>query len=258
MRAGRRSEVVRRALPLVMWVLGLAAVLAVAVALGSTSALAGPPLAGPGDLTTWAAGRPPVEAAFSVLRLVVIGLATYLLLGTALSVVARLLRAGWLLAVADAATSSWTRHVVELALGASLVAVPLAPVPAGAADRSAATAGELVPGAGGGEGVAAADDPVTGVAAQPGPPTMRRLDPPGQPGGASSEVVIGAGDHLWSVAERALATAWGRPPADDEVAPFWEQVVDVNHARLADPGNPDLLFVGQVVTVPAPPPAPPA
>ena len=256
--SGRGPGAVRRSLPLIAWVGALAGVLAAAVALGSSPAFAVPTSARPGELATWAAGRSPVEAAFALLRVVVMGLAAYLLVGTAVVVVAHVLRAGRPLAVVDVVTLRWTRHVVELALGASLVTVPLTPTHAGAADRWATTAGEVAPEASDGYGAGPADAPVAGPASQHGPPTMQRLDPPEQVAAASSEVVVGAGDHLWSVAERALAAAWGRAPADEEVAPFWEQVVEVNRARLADPANPDLLFVGQVVAVPAPPPHVPA
>lgn len=255
--SARGPGAVRRSLPLIAWVGALAGVLAAAMAIGSSPAFAGPTSARPGELATWAAGRSPVEAAFALLRVVVICLAAYLLVGTAVVVVARVLRAGRLLAVVDVVTLRWTRHVVELALGAGLLTVPLTANHAGATDRWAITASEVPPEASGGDGAGPAD-PVARPAWQHGPPTMQRLDPPEQVAAASSEVVVGAGDHLWSVAERALAAAWGRAPVDEEVAPFWEQVVEVNRARLADPANPDLLFVGQVVAVPAPPPHVPA
>ena len=67
---------------------------------------------------------------------------------------------------------------------------------------------------------------------------------------------VAPGDHLWSIASRVLSDAWGRPPSDVEVVPFWEQVVELNRDRLADPANPDLIFPGQSLVVPAPPPAP--
>lgn len=64
------------------------------------------------------------------------------------------------------------------------------------------------------------------------------------------------GDHFWSIAQRVLAEAWRRPVAAHEVAPYWRTLVADNRSRLADPANPDLLFAGQVLTVPtvSPPP----
>jgi nucleoid-associated protein YgaU len=32
--------------------------------------------------------------------------------------------------------------------------------------------------------------------------------------------------------------------------PYWQSLVDANRATLADPENPDLLFSGQVLTLP--------
>ena len=64
------------------------------------------------------------------------------------------------------------------------------------------------------------------------------------------------GDHLWRVAERTLADAWGRPATDAEVAPFWRQVVEANRPVLADPANPDLVFAGQQLVIPEPPAGP--
>ena len=65
--------------------------------------------------------------------------------------------------------------------------------------------------------------------------------------------IVEAGDHLWSIAERTLASAWARAVSDDEVAPYWRHVVEHNRARLADPSNPDLIFPGQTFLLPAPP-----
>jgi nucleoid-associated protein YgaU len=66
---------------------------------------------------------------------------------------------------------------------------------------------------------------------------------------------VKAGDHLWSIAEQVLAGSWNRPPTDGEVVPYWEQLVEANRDRLADRDNSDLLFAGQHLVVPPPPPA---
>lgn len=65
------------------------------------------------------------------------------------------------------------------------------------------------------------------------------------------------GQHFWSVAERLLASTWPRPPSDEEVDPYWRRLVAANRSVLRDPDNPDLLYPGQVIAVPTPPPAPP-
>jgi hypothetical protein len=61
------------------------------------------------------------------------------------------------------------------------------------------------------------------------------------------------GDSFWSISEDTLTAAWGRPPTDREIAPFWLEVIAANRDRLPDPGHPNLLFPGDVVAVPRPP-----
>jgi hypothetical protein len=64
------------------------------------------------------------------------------------------------------------------------------------------------------------------------------------------------GDNLWTIATDSLAAAWGRPPDVREVAPYWWRVVQVNRLHLPNPSDPNLLFAGDVVTLPPQPPAP--
>lgn len=77
---------------------------------------------------------------------------------------------------------------------------------------------------------------------------------PPQPPPAPAHWVVQPGDNLWSVADRALARRWGRPPTDAEVDSYWRAVISDNRERLAQPGWPDLIFPGQVLVLPAPPP----
>lgn len=65
--------------------------------------------------------------------------------------------------------------------------------------------------------------------------------------GSGCHVVV-PGDHLWSIAADTLAAVLGRPPSDEEVAPYWRRVVDAN-PQLVDA---DLLFAGDEIIVPAP------
>jgi len=238
-------------------------VLAGAVALGSTPALAAPPLTRPGSLGDWAAARQPVEAAFAVMRVVVVALACYLLFVTVLAVVLRLGRAGRLVTAFDVLTLPWVRRIVQGALGVGLVGATLAAVGSAAADPSASpsrtfTAADARLAANAPDQPRAGDDLLVRLPdVEPGPPTMQRVDEPAAAVAApTDEVTLAAGDHLWSVAEKALTDAWGRAPSDGELAPFWEQLVEANRDRLPDPTNSDLVFPGEVVTVPTPPPAP--
>jgi hypothetical protein len=42
----------------------------------------------------------------------------------------------------------------------------------------------------------------------------------------------------------------GRTPTDQETARYWTILVAANRHTLADAANPDLLYTGQVVTIP--------
>ncbi|MGH8899498.1 MAG: LysM peptidoglycan-binding domain-containing protein [Egibacteraceae bacterium] len=64
--------------------------------------------------------------------------------------------------------------------------------------------------------------------------------------------VVRHGDHLWGIAEETLEKAWGYPPTDEQIVPYWQQLIEINRAVLVDPGNPDLILPGQTFTVPPP------
>jgi DNA-binding SARP family transcriptional activator len=70
---------------------------------------------------------------------------------------------------------------------------------------------------------------------------------------ATGEVMVVAGDNFWTLAQRRLSEVWGRPPADDETRPYWREMVELNRPRLAPPGDPDLIYPGQVFVTPAVP-----
>jgi serine/threonine protein kinase len=73
-----------------------------------------------------------------------------------------------------------------------------------------------------------------------------------------SRWTIGTGDHMWRVAEVSLALSWGRRPTEVDIDAYWRSLIAANRDRLADPRNPDLVFVGQVLDLPPIPPAPAA
>lgn len=82
----------------------------------------------------------------------------------------------------------------------------------------------------------------------PGTPSSTALpehrDPP------RSTYTLRRGDHLWAVAEATLAAAFGRPPSDTETARYWRKLIGANVDVLVDPTNPDLVYAGQVLTLP--------
>lgn len=244
------------------WMALLAGVLLGALAL-DRGALAGPALTEPGTWGEWLAAREPADASMAVLRLVLVAIAAYLLVTTAAAVVLRVGDAGRLVSVADVITLPFVRGVVTAGLGIGFAGASVAAVGAGGAASRVPTAAEVA---------LVAESSVPVLERVDAPPVLRELPPlpapapvpvvpvappatVAQPTGATW--TVGAGDHLWSIAERVLASAWGRSPADHEVAPFWRDLVERNRDGLADPANPDLLFPGQVLSLPTPPPAGP-
>lgn len=260
----QRVSAARRTLPLLAWLLGLVAVLVGLHAVGG-GALGAPDLGRPVTWADWAGGRTAAEAAMAVLRLVALALGWYLLAVTVLAVALRLGRGGSrLVTVADAVTLPFVRGLVHAAVGMGLAGAAVAAV-GSATSTSRATptvaAVALVASVEHGLEDAADEDPVLmqRLPADDAAPVMQQVPADAAPAVAVAGErtwVVGSGDHLWSIAERVLTESWGRTPADAETARFWEQVVEHNRAGLADPANPDLIFPGQRMRVPAPPPAP--
>lgn len=66
----------------------------------------------------------------------------------------------------------------------------------------------------------------------------------------SEHVVVMPGDNMWLLAERRLGEMLGRQAADHEVAPYWLAVIGANRDRVRS-GDPDLIFPGEVLVLPA-------
>ncbi|MDQ3979133.1 MAG: LysM peptidoglycan-binding domain-containing protein, partial [Actinomycetota bacterium] len=86
------------------------------------------------------------------------------------------------------------------------------------------------------------------------PPVQVAEEPPVQMAEAATWRVR-PGESFWSIAEDVLGDAWGRPATDAEIVPYWQVLIETNRAVLVDEANPDLIFPGQVFTVPAVPAA---
>ncbi len=72
-------------------------------------------------------------------------------------------------------------------------------------------------------------------------------------GATADEWEVEQGDHFWHIARTTLEQAWDRSPADDEIVPYWRDLIDTNRDRLAPPGDPDLIHPGQQFELPTPP-----
>jgi len=65
-----------------------------------------------------------------------------------------------------------------------------------------------------------------------------------------TEVVVRPGDNMWLLAERHLNDLTGEPAGDAVVAPYWLAVIAANKDRIRS-GDPDLIFPGEVLVLPA-------
>jgi nucleoid-associated protein YgaU len=111
-------------------------------------------------------------------------------------------------------------------------------------------------------GANATPPPTTAAAPRPVEPTPVEPVVPAAPvpagvPTAAGAVVVHDGDNLWTLAATALERSWGRPPRPAEVVPYWRSIIDRNVSAFVRGGDPDLIYAGQVIDLPPPPPAPP-
>jgi hypothetical protein len=159
----------------------------------------------------------------------------WLLIATAICVVALGLDRPSVARRLAPALPSHLRRLVEVAIAGSFIAYPaLTALPAHAAGPA------LVP------TVVVADVPVLRAPATPEPAAR-----PARPPVASGRVVVRAGDNLWAIARTSLARISGRTPTEREVARYWLTVIAANRSTLRS-GDPSLIFPGEIVTLPPP------
>jgi nucleoid-associated protein YgaU len=247
---------------MVAWFAGLLGVGALMVAAGRGT-LAAPPLVAPSSWDEWAGSRPAPDAAVAVIRLVVLALVAYLLLASVVAVAVRLANAQRAMTITDLLTLPTVLRVVQTGLGVGFVGASIAAATAGNAQAP------LAPTRADTALVSAADEPpllrelpdhgrrssttstTTTTTTAPSTPTEHppAVVPPATPGPMTW--IVRPGDHLWSIAERALHDALGRAPADTEIVPYWRSLIAHNVDRLADRDNPDLIFPGQTIVLPS-------
>ncbi|WP_208028142.1 hypothetical protein [Rhabdothermincola sediminis] len=272
---------------LLAWTALLSAQLAVLVAAGSV--LPGPPGVHPASVSAWLHEQGPVAAALGVARLGALAGCAYLLLTVGLGLVVRLTRVPTLLAVAELVTVPRIRRLLYGGVGVGLsLAATTATIPTTAMAAPSPLAAQPAPPAPPSHPVTMRSVPeesgtATSTTSKPSPPpVMRTLDPdadqarpaahhpptapvpPDPPPAAStppasepvgrareaSSWTVAPGEHLWGIAHHTLATAWARPPTDEETATYLDVLIATNEERLPVPGNPDLIFPGQVFELP--------
>jgi len=198
------------------------------------------------DVGGWLATADPLDALAAVLRLAALGAVWWLTATTVVAVGVR--AAGRSRSALDRLTLPVIRRIADrvggVAVTAALLTSPagsalaaVQPVPAEAASEQ----GWDLPGL-----------PPMPVWPEPAPP------PPVPPPAASplepATVVLVKGDNLWSVAARQLAAATARDPStvpEREIAAYWRALIAANRERLSS-GDPDLVYPGEVITLPDP------
>ncbi len=243
----------RSLLPLLSWVSLLIAAIAMLILMGR-GGLATPSVLEPAAWPMWARGREPIGVAFAILRLVGLAVAWYLLGSTTIGILARALRWARLVDLADLLTVAWVRNLLQSALGLGLATAAVTGTTLGhrpvEIDRPRATIAAAVP-------ISSMQlEPEVTEALPPALVADSLTLEPIAPQSSTDTYVVKPGDHFWTIAERVLAQSWGRAVTEDEIMPFWQQLVEVNRSGLIDPGNPDLILPGQALTIPASPAAP--
>ncbi len=220
-----------------------------------TGQLAAPPLNEPSQWGKWAAEREPLVAAVAVVRLLAFGAVWYLLVATVVGGVLRLFRVGRLVSLADRLTIPALRRLLVATAGVTLAA-GLSPTLALAQS--------------GGPVVTVTATTTTTVGGRPPPTlTMRAVGPeatgatvvpaidrppvPAMAAVGATSWSVRPGECFWTIADDVLARAWGRAPTDAEIVPYWRTLIEANRHLLADRSNADLIYPGQLFTLPPPP-----
>ena len=66
----------------------------------------------------------------------------------------------------------------------------------------------------------------------------------------TDKVTVVEGDHLWKISKRHLEGHMQRRPANSEISPYSRAVIDENMENLRS-GDPDLIYPGEVIELPA-------
>jgi hypothetical protein len=203
------------------------------------------------------------DAVGSVVLVVALGLAYWLLLSTVAYVLASFSGRS----VVVAALRWWTLppirrlagRAVALSLAASAVAGSVTPAAAHLAERGSALE-VIVEADGRGQfhpqrigmistGEDERPDVIVPLHLRPAPAVAAAGAPP-LDGSISHQVTVRRNDHLWSLSERHLQQVLGRPPlGEHEITRYWLQVIETNRGTIRS-GNPDLIYPGEVITLP--------
>lgn len=235
---------------------------AIAIALWSAGrVLPSPSLTSWSGAARWYASVGPEVAVASLVRVGALGVAVWLVVATAFQLLAGVGAPAAVRSAADLiAPRSLQRFVHGLAgfsLSAGLaVAVPSAGIPS--LDPADGAVLHLIAEPPPGTAtlrLAPANAPAIAPAVAPPatPVPVTPAAPPAPPAASMADTfVVEPGDSLWSIAVDALVDANQGQPDDGAVERYWRRLIEANRHALVDPGNPDLIYAGQVLVLPAP------
>ncbi len=271
----RRRPATPGSTPQILGRLGLLVAAMAALALAGRAGLPNPPLDRPWTWPAWWAHQPVIPASFGLLRWAALGAGAYLALVNGAALAVNLLPWRQPRELFRRLHFPGTRSLVWASAGLSLASLSVAnPALASAAPspppvmHALSTGGGTIPPTT--TPAATTPPPTTPAATTPPPPTTTppaaappatAPPPTSRPASdgvasvppahsVSADWIVRSGDHLWAIAQRTLTSALGHPPDERTLATYWWKVVEVNRARLPDPGNIDLLYPGDHVLLP--------
>ncbi len=186
------------------------------------------------QIDSWLSAEGAVRAAFALARALGFGLAVYMALLAVLALVAALSGAAGAARVALRVALPSLRPFVAPLAAITLTVSTAVPAVAQGRDQP---------------------PPVMQIVASPdsNPPVMRLVpaEPRAAPAASTAATThtVASGDTFWSIAEDAVRTD-GRATSDHDVVSYWHALIDLNRDRLRVPGEPDLIFPGQVFELP--------
>ena len=210
------------------------AVLCLATLVASARTLPFPDVTDATGLERWARTVGAATVAFTLLRAVALLLLGWWVLAWVVGVLARRTRRARVVAAVDRVSPRFVRHLAEAAAGLGIVVSARSPVDLGPVMTDL--------------GAVEAPSPPTTTTTPPATPTVRPGEATTEPAAprASDTWTVEPGDTLWHVAEVTATESLGRPADTAEVARRLDELVALNAERLAVPGDPSLVFPGQV------------
>lgn len=221
--------------------------------------LPAPPLLVPPHLGGWWESLGPVGATFAI------GRVSLLVLTTGWAAVAAARTAVGMLLYTGRSAPAWLRPLVVWSLERPWRRVVLGALGLSASAGALAACGSTSSGGGVPApvlvGPVGAVEQPPAVAAPPreaAAPALPAEPRPRQPAAPSRPVAVGAwtvraGDDFWSIAEAVVARSapgGADPGGADRVGRYWAALLAANRDRLPVPGDPNLLFPGDVILLP--------